>query len=330
MDLATQYLGFNLPHPFTAGSSPLVDNLDQVKQLEDAGAAAVVMHSLFEEQIIMHQKGVEAFMESHEESFGEAVTYFPRAAEFNLGPDQYFERIRNLKETVSCPVIASLNGLGEGTWVEYAKQMQEAGADALELNLYFLPTSGEESGAAVEEKCLRIVTLVRQSVTIPVAVKISPFFASLMNFTRQMESAGASALVLFNRFYQPDIDVENLEIKPDLQLSDSSELLLRLRWLAMLHGRLKLDLAVTGGVHTAEDAIKALMAGADCVQLVSLLLKNGPSALKNLREGVETWMEKHEYNSLEQLKGSMSHQRCPNPGALERANYLKILQSWNA
>lgn len=329
MDLKTTYLGLELPHPFVVGASPIAARLDRVRLAEDSGAAALVMNSLFEEQIIHHEEGLQKHVLSHEDSFAEATSYFPAADEFDLGPDEYLERIREIKQAVDIPVIASLNGTNLGTWMEYAKYMEEAGADALELNLYYQPRSAEESSEQVEGNLVEVVDKVRQSVKLPLAVKLSPFFSSLPNFIKRIEDKGANAAVIFNRFYQPDIDIENLEAVPSLKLSDSSELLLRLRWLAILSGRTQLDLAVTGGVHTAEDAIKAVMAGADCIQLVSTLLRHGLPQITKLRNEMAQWMEEKEYNSLEQMKGSMSYQHAPNPEAIERANYLRILQSWD-
>jgi len=328
MDLKTNYLGFDLPHPFIVGASPLIYNLDTVKKLEDAGAAAIVMHSLFEEQILNQQEGIEEHLDRHSGNYAEATSYYPQALDFKLGPEKYLEQIQAIKKSTNLPVIGSLNGINEGTWVEYAKLIQEAGADALELNLYFLPRSDDESSSVIEQRAFQIVRMVKQFATVPVAVKISPFFTSLPHFAHRMEEAGASALVCFNRFFQPDIDIEELETVPALQLSDSSELLLRLRWIAVLYGRFRLQLAVTGGVHTMEDAIKSLMAGSDAVQLVSCLLKNGPAYLTELKTKVAQWMEEHEYENLDQMKGSMSYLHSPNPDVVGRANYMKIIQSW--
>jgi dihydroorotate dehydrogenase (fumarate) len=328
MDLSTTYLGFKLPHPLMPGASPLVDELDTVKQLEDAGAAAIVMHSLFEEQISHEQLGHLHNVEMHEESFAEALSYFPRPEEYRLGPDRYLEQLRKVKATVRVPVIASLNGTSPAGWLQYAALMEQAGADALELNVYYLATSAWETSAQVEQRTLDAVKVVKQAVKIPVAVKLSPYFSSLANFAHQLDEAGADGLVLFNRFYQPDIDIEELDVVPRLNLSDSSELLLRLRWLAIVSGHVKASLAASGGVHTAPDAIKAVMAGAHAVQIVSALLLDGPRRLKALREEISAWLERHEYESLAQACGSMSHERTPNPQALERANYMRILQSW--
>ena len=327
MDLKTKYLGFDLSHPFVAGASPLIYNLDTVKKLEDAGASAIVMHSLFEEQIIQQEVGMD-YVERHGDSSPEATSYFPQASNFKLGPEKYLEQIQAIKETVDVPVIASLNGLDEGTWVEYAKLIEQAGADALELNLYFLPRSDDESSSIIEQRAFQTVRMVKQFSNIPLAVKISPYFTSIPNFAHRMEEAGANALVVFNRFFQPDIDIEELETVPSLKLSTSDELLVRLRWIAVLYHRYHLDLAVTGGVHTPEDAIKSIMAGSDCVQMVSALLKNGPEYIGIIRRKVAQWMEEHEYESLEQMKGSMSYIHSPNPDVVGRANYMKIIQSW--
>ena len=328
MDLSTRYLGLQLSNPLLAGASPMVDDLDWVKRLEDAGVAAIVMHSLFEEQITREQLGTVLDMELHADSFAEALSYFPQPQEFRLGPETYLEQVRRIKAAVKVPVIASLNGTTPAGWLDYAKLIEQAGADALELNVYYLATHPWETGEAVERRTLESVRTVKHAVKIPVAVKLSPFYSSLAHLAKQMDDLGADGLVLFNRFYQPDIDVEALEVVPSLKLSDSSELLLRLRWLAILSGHVKGSLAVSGGVHTPLDAIKAVMAGADAVQIVSALLVHGADHLKTLRDGVSAWMEEHEYASLEQMHASMSHQNSPNPQALERANYMRILQGW--
>jgi dihydroorotate dehydrogenase (fumarate) len=328
MDLSTTYLGLRLSNPFMPGASPMVDNLDTVKRLEDAGASAIVMHSLFEEQIVQEQIATIHQMEVHAESSAEWSSNFPRPSEFTLGPEQYLAQLSRIKRLVRVPVIASLNGTTMGGWVDYARQMQEAGADALELNVYYLATDPGESAGAVEGRTLDILRAVRQTVAIPVAIKLSPFFSALAHFAAELDRAGAGGLVLFNRFYQPEIDIEQLEVVPKLELSHSSELLLRLRWLAALRGRVDASLAVTGGVHTATDAIKALMAGADVIQMVSALLRYGPDYLRAVRHDLESWMADHDYASLAQLRGSMSHSRSPNPAAFERANYVRVLQGW--
>jgi dihydroorotate dehydrogenase (fumarate) len=328
MDLSTTYLGFKLPNPLMPGASPLVDDLDTVRRLEDAGAAAIVMHSLFEEQITREQLGDLYSVEMHEDSFAEALSYFPQPQEYRLGPDAYLEQVRKIKQAVRVPVIASLNGTSPAGWLNYATLIEQAGADGLELNVYYLATQAWETSESVERRTLESVRTVKGAVKIPVAVKLSPFYSSLANLAKQLDEAGADGLVLVNRFYQPDIDVEELEVVPSLQLSDSSELLLRLRWLAILSGHLKGSLGCSGGVHSPLDAVKAIMTGAHAVQMVSALLKREPEYLTTVREGIARWMEEHEYASVAQMHASMSHQKSPNPQALERANYMKILQGW--
>lgn len=329
MDLTTSYLGLRLPHPLMPGASPLADSLDTVRRLEDAGAAAIVMGSLFEEQITRETEGLVHHLEIHQESSAEALSYFPKPDDFVFGTDEYLEQIRRIKEAVHLPVIASLNGTSPAGWHAYAKTIQQAGADALELNVYFISTDPAETGAAVERRVVEIARAVKQAVTIPVAVKLSPFFSSLPNLAHQLDEAGADGLVLFNRFYQPDIDIEALEAVPSLHLSDASELLLRLRWLAILHGQVRASLAVSGGVHTALDAVKAVMAGAGAVQVVSRLLEGGPQQVRTILEGLSQWMDEHEYESLAQMCGSMSLRKSPDPGAFERGNYMRILRSWS-
>ena len=328
MDLTTKYLGLTLDSPLMPGASPMVDDLGWVKRLEDAGASAIVMHSLFEEQLAKEQLGSVAHMDAHGESFAEASSMFPSAEDYALGPDKYLERIREIKEAVRLPVIASLNGSTLEGWLHYAGLMEQAGADALELNVYHLAHDPYEAGATLEKRILDLVREMKKTVKVPVAVKLAPFFSSIPHFAAELQKAGADGMILFNRFYQPDIDVDALEVVPTLHLSDSHELLLRLRWLAMLSGRVKCSLAASGGVHTGLDAIKAVMAGADGVQLVAALLRNGPQHLKKVREQMVQWMEEHDYQSVAQMKGSMSHERAPDPAAIERANYLRILQSW--
>jgi len=311
------------------GASPLADSLDTVKRLEDSGAAAIVMRSLFEEQITREFNSTVHDMEVHEESFAEALSYFPKPDEFVFGSEEYLNQIRRIKEAVKVPVIASLNGYTNTGWVAYAAKMQQAGADALELNSYYVATDPKQSGAEIEATAIEIVKAVKQAVTIPVAVKISPFFSSVSHMAHKLDEAGADGLVLFNRFYQPDIDVEALEAVPSLHLSDSSELLLRLRWLAILCGQVKAGLAASGGVHTGLDAVKAVMAGASAVQVVSRLLEDGPQQLKVILDAFRRWLEEHEYESLEQARGSMSLKKSPDPAAFERGNYMKVLRSWH-
>jgi dihydroorotate dehydrogenase (fumarate) len=328
MDLRTTYLGLPLAHPLMPGASPLVDDLDMVKRLEDAGAAAIVMHSLFEEQITREQLGAEKYLHAHSNINAEAQSYFPDASVFALGPDAYLEQIRRIREAVRVPVIASLNGATPGGWLEHARRIQAAGAHALELNLYTLATDVHESAGAIESRLAGIVAEVRRIVHIPLAVKLSPFFSALPQFATRLERAGADGLVLFNRFYQPDIDVEELEVRRSLRLSTSSELLLRIRWLAILSGKVRGSLAVSGGVHDVVDVVKTVMAGAHAVQVVSALLQRGPDHLRVLREELTRWLEQHEYSSLAQMRGSMSLDKCPDPLAYERGNYVAILQGW--
>ena len=328
MDLSTTYLGLRLPHPLMPGSSPLADDLDTVRRLEDAGASAIVMHSLFEEQITREQLASVRNILAHENSFAEALSYFPRVDEYALGPDRYLEQIQRIKAMVGVPVIGSLNGTTPEGWLAYAKQIQEAGADAVEINFYHVATDPKETGADVERRLIEVVRLVKAAVTIPVAVKVSPFFSSLPHLAQQLDGLGADGLVVFNRFYQPDIDPVALEAVPRLNLSTSDDLLLRVRALATLSGRVKASLAATGGVHTSLDALKAVMAGAHAVQMVAALLQHGPQHLGVVREELARWLEDHEYASLRQAQGSMSLEHCPDPEAFERGNYMRVLQTW--
>jgi dihydroorotate dehydrogenase (fumarate) len=328
MNLSTEYMGLKLAHPLIAGASPISHDLGMVRRLEDAGAAAIVMHSMFEEQITRDSQGMLDNIEVHADSFAEAQSYLPTPPDFVLGPEQYLQQIRRIKEAVSLPVIGSLNGTTASGWLEYSRLIEQAGADGLELNVYYVPTDPAQTGTAVEQRLLDIVKMVKPQVKIPVAVKLSPFYSSIANLGRQLDQLGVAGLVLFNRFYQPDIDVEALEAVPSLRLSESSDLLLRLRWLAILSGKVKASLGVSGGVRTSLDAVKAVMAGADAVQLVAALLEHGPEHLWDVRDGMVTWMEEHEYESLAQLKGSMNHQRCPDPSAYERVNYMRVLRGW--
>jgi dihydroorotate dehydrogenase (fumarate) len=328
MDLSTSYLGIKLPHPLVVGASPLADDLDTVKQLEDAGAAAIVLRSLFEEQITREREATLLHLGIHSESFAEAVTYFPSADSFALGPEEYLEHLRRVKQSVGIPVIASLNGTTPGGWLSYARLIAQAGADAVELNIYHPPTDLESSGSEVERQAIEMLRDVKRGLKIPVSAKLSPFFTAFGHFARQLDAAGADGLVLFNRFYEVDIDVRELDVLRALRLSDSSELLLRLRALAALSGRVKASLAVTGGVHSALDVVKATMAGAHVTQMVSALLKNGPGHIRRVREDLEAWMEENEWSSLNEMRGNMSQERVPNPNVYGRANYMLMLQSW--
>jgi len=328
MDLSTTYLGFDLPSPLIPGAGPLADDLDTVRRLEDAGAAAIVLRSLFEEQIALEEVTTFDVTETHGHSHGEAGSYFPSGDVFALGPDDYLEQIRRIKKAVGVPVFGSLNGVTPGGWLRYAKLIEDAGADALELNVYSLATDATEDARAVEDRTVEVVREVCRSVRIPLAVKLSPFYTSFANFARRLDEAGPAGLILFNRFWQPGIDVEELEVRRELHLSDSSELPLRLRWLAILSGSVRASLAATGGVHTVVDVVQAVMAGAHAVQTVSALLHHGPEHLTTLRRGLAQWLEEHEYGSLREMRGSMSLRSCPDPQAYERANYMLLLQSW--
>ena len=330
MDLSTRYLGFDLPHPFMPGASPMVDDMDTVKQLEDAGAAAICMNSLFEEQIVHEEVAASRLTEDPANSFAEALSYFPEPDSLSYGPDEYLNKVRRVVEAVNVPVIGSLNGTTKGRWLEYASLIEETGANALELNVYHLATDPNESGAELEQRFVEIIAEVKQQISIPVAVKLSAYYTSLANFGKRLVDAGADGLVLFNRFYQADIDVEELEVQRTLVLSNSSALLLRLRWLAILSGQLNCSFAVTGGVHGEIDAVKAIMTGADAVQMVSALLRHGPDYLRIVRRELAQWLIDHDYDSLTQAKGSMNLSRSPDPGAYERANYMDILKSWKA
>jgi len=328
MDLSTTYMGLELPNPLMPGASPLADDLDAARQLEDAGAAAIVMHSLFEEQIVGEQLATHHATDPHEESFAEALSYTPSPEAFALGPDEYLEQLARLKQAIDIPVIGSLNGTTPGGWLEYASLIEEAGADALELNVYAVATDPAQPARGLEQATLDLVRAVKGRVNVPVAVKLSPFYTSLPHFAAQLDSAGADALIIFNRFYQPDIDVDELEVRHQLRLSDSSELLLRLRWLAILSGCVSSSLAVSGGVHCGLDAVKAVMCGAHAVQMVSALLQFGSDYLGRVREDIREWLEQNEYDSLRQMQASMDLTRCPDPSAYERANYIRVLQSW--
>ncbi len=327
MNLSTSYLGLHLSNPFIVGASPFCDHVHVAGQLQDAGAAAIVMRSLFEEQIDAEQRALFRNEESTD-SFSEASSFFPRIEEYQLTPDHYLRQLEHLKSALTIPVIASLNGTRPGGWIDYARRLESAGADALELNLYQLVTDPTLSADEVESELIETVRSVVSFVRIPVAVKLSPFHTSLPNFTRELEQVGAAGIVLFNRFYQPDFNTDDLETHSTLRLSDSHELLLRLRWLGILSPHLKISLAASGGVHTADDAIKAILAGADGVQLVSVLLKHGPRILSTLLHNLRHWMQDRGYTSIAEFRGALNHRRCPDPAALERANYVRILQSW--
>jgi dihydroorotate dehydrogenase (fumarate) len=296
--------------------------------MEDAGASAVVLHSLFEEQLSLESEGLDHFLAQGTESFAESLSYFPDMGRYNLGPDAYLEHIRKAKAAVKIPIIGSLNGVSTGGWISYAKKIEQAGADGLELNVYYIPTDPDMSGAQVEQMYADLVRDVKASVKIPVAVKLGPYFSSMAALARRLDQAGANGLVLFNRFYQPDFDLEKLEVTPNLILSRSDELRLRLTWVGILYGRIKADMAITGGVHTPEDAIKSMMAGARVAMMTSALLRNGIGHIATMLEGVKAWMEKYEYASIRQMQGSMSQKSVAEPAAFVRANYMKVLSSY--
>jgi dihydroorotate dehydrogenase (fumarate) len=330
VDLSTTYLGLNLKNPLVASPSPLSEKVDQVKKLEDAGVSAVVMYSLFEEQIIHESLELDHFLSHGTDTYSEALSYFPSTGKYSLTPDNYIEHLSKVKRSVDIPVIGSLNGVSSGGWIRYAKEIQDAGADALELNIYFLPNDPNLTSGELEKTYVALVKDVCAKVTIPVAVKISPFFTALPNVASQLAGAGAKGLVMFNRFYQPDFDLESLEVVPNLLLSTSQELRLPLRWIAMLYGKVAVDFALTSGVHNGEDVIKAVMAGASAAMTTSALLRHGIGRAQEILDGVAHWMEGHEYTSIQQMKGSMCQQAVAEPGAFERANYVKVLNSFKA
>jgi dihydroorotate dehydrogenase (fumarate) len=328
IDLSTTYLGLELKSPLVVSPCPLCEDLGNVKRMEDQGAAAVVLHSLFEEQIRIESENLDRVLEETAGQYAEATSYFPDMTSYNFGPDGYLEHIRRCKEAVAIPVIASLNGTTSGGWLDYARQMQQAGADALELNIYYLPNDLELSGEQVEQKYIELVQAVRSSVGIPVAVKLHPFFSSVGNMALRLQAAGAEGLVLFNRFYQPDFDLESLEVVPNLILSSQHELLLRLHWVSVLFGNINCDMAITGGVHTATDVVKSMMAGAKVSMMTSALLRMGITHLAKLTNELLLWMDQHEYSSIRQMQGSMSRKSTATPSAFERANYMKVLGSY--
>ncbi len=328
MDLKTKYLGLELKNPIVPSASPLTVNVDHVKRMEDHGAAAVVMYSLFEEQIVQEQKELDTFLTQGTEEFAEALSYFPEPDEFhNANAEEYLEQIRKLKNAVDIPVIASLNGVSAGGWIQYSKKIEEAGADALELNIYYIPTDPDMTAQQVEQMYIDDLKTVKQSVKIPVAVKLSPYFTAFANMAKKLDEAGADGLVLFNRFYQPDIDLETLDVVYDLEFSTSYELRLPLRWIAILYGKIKANMAATSGIHTAEDVLKAIMVGADVAMIASVLFQKGPRHIERMLNDIQSWMETHDYESIEQMKGSMSLKALRQPTAYMRANYMKVLQS---
>lgn len=328
MNLETTYLGLKLKNPLMPGASPLADNLDNIRKLEDGGAAAIVLHSLFAEQIERREQMIARHIARWNDNFAEATTLFPEQDDYSMIPSEYLDRIVRIKAATDLPVIASLNGTQIGSWVSHAQYIEQAGADALELNTYFMATLRDVSGNDIEQRVLEIARTVRKSVKIPVAVKLSPFYSSVANLAGRLEEEKIDGLVLFNRFFQPEIDVETLEVTPRLDLSNQEDLRVRLRWLGMLRDQVKLSLGCSGGVHTSEDVVRALLAGADAVQVVSALLKKGPGYLAVLLAGLSSWMEEHEYESVKEIRGALSMRNCPDAEAYERGNYLRTLQLW--
>ena len=329
MDLRTTYLGFDLKNPLVASASPLARELSNIRRMEDAGAAAIVLNSLFEEEINQESHALDRYLSDGTESYAEALTYFPEAPSYKaIGPDAYLEHIFRAKQAVDIPIIASLNGVSSGGWIHYAKEMQGAGADAIELNIYYLPTRIDLTGAEVEQMYVDLVRDVRGSINIPIAVKLSPFFSSTANMMHRLSEAGANGLVLFNRFYQPDLDLENLEVVPNLVLSRSEEMRLPLRWIAILYGRVAADLALTTGVHDADDVLKAIAAGANVAMMTSEILLNGIPRFSEILAEMKQWLEQREYVSLHELHGSLSQINVAAPAAFERANYIQIVKSY--
>jgi dihydroorotate dehydrogenase (fumarate) len=329
IDLSTTYLGLKLKNPLVASASPLSEKLDSVRHLEECGVSAIVMYSLFEEQVIRESLELDRFLSHGTHTYAEALTYLPEVGRYSLGPEAYVENVYRLKQATQIPIIGSLNGVSTGGWIEYAQQIEGAGADAIELNIYYLPVDPDLTGAELEENYVRLVSDLRARIKIPLSVKLSPFFTSIPNMARRLVEAGADGLVLFNRFYQPDFDLDELEVVPNLLLSTSSELRLPLRWIALLYGRVHTDYALTSGVHSATDMLKAMMAGASVSMVTSEFLQNGIDRAGEMLAGVHSWMEEHEYESIMQMRGSMSAQAVAQPNAFKRTNYMKVLSSYN-
>lgn len=328
MDITTTYLGLKLNSPIVPSAGPLSQDISDIREMEDAGAGAVVLYSMFEEQIEHEALELDWHTSVHAESYAEATSYFPEPFEYKLGPDEYLNHIRKAKEAVSIPVIASLNGKSLGGWTDYSKKMEQAGADAIELNIYLLPTDLNKPAAEIEKVYVDIVKAVKSAVKIPIAVKMHPFFSSTANMAAQLNNAGADGLVLFNRFYQPDIDLEKLDVVPNVILSTPMAMRLPLRWIAILYGKVKADLAATSGIYTEEDVLKMIMAGANVTMMLSSLLKFGVGHIADVTTRMKAWMEEHEYESIEQMRGSMSYMNVPDPAKFERANYMKVLHSY--
>jgi dihydroorotate dehydrogenase (fumarate) len=327
-DLSTTYLGLNLKNPLVVSASPLSKNIDKARKLEEVGASAIVMYSLFEEQIIHESLELDHYLTRGTDSFAEAMSYLPDGGMYSVGPEKYLNQVAGLKKALNIPVIGSLNGVSKGGWTKYAKQIQDAGADALELNLYYIPTDLDLTALELENAQLELVAQVKSAISIPLAVKLSPFITALPNFARRVVEAGANGLVLFNRFYQPDFDLNELKIVPSLDLSTSAELRLPLRWISILHGKINADFALTSGVHTVSDVLKTMMAGAKVAMMASNLLHNGEQIIPPMLTELETWMKEREYVSIKQMQGSMSQKSVKEPAAFERANYMNVLNSF--
>jgi dihydroorotate dehydrogenase (fumarate) len=328
MDLRTTYLGLNLKNPLVPSSGPFSHSLDSLKRLEDAGASAIVMYSVFEEQLMQEAAELDHHLMAGTESTSEAVSYFPTQEKFNLGPDEYLEHIQKAKKSLKIPIIASLNGTTPGGWIKYAEKLQEAGADAIELNVYYLPSDPKITGLDIETRYIESFLTVKRSVKIPISMKLNPFFSSLINLVSKLDQLDVDGLVLFNRFYQPDIILDTLEIEPLVVLSSSHSLKLPLRWIGILYGKVKANIAASGGIHNFSDALKMIMVGADVTMMCSAIIKNGPKIITETIEGMKNWMEEHEYESIKQMKGSMSQKSAADPSAFERANYMKSLRSY--
>ena len=329
IDLSTKYLGIQLKNPLVASASPLCENIEHIKQMEKSGIAAIVLHSLFEEQVILQEKELNYALTQQTESYAESLSYLPDINDYHFAPDEYVDYIAKVKKAVDIPIIGSLNGISNSGWIRYGKKIEEAGADALELNIYYLPTTKTSSCQEIEQIYLDLVKRLRQNITIPIAVKLSPYFNSIPGITDQLAEEGADGLVLFNRFYQPDIDLTEMSVIPNLELSRSSELRLRLRWVAILYQKVKADLAITGGIHTIEDIIKGILAGANVTMMTSALLEKGIPYIDELIKGTEEWLRRHQYHSINEIRGLLSQQNVKETDAFERANYMKVLKSYH-
>ncbi len=328
MNLETTYLGLKLKNPIVVSASPLSRSMDSMRRLEDAGASAIVMHSLFEEQITHELESLEHYKKYGADSYAEALSYFPDTGDYHFAPEEYLELLAKASSKLEIPIIGSMNGVTPGGWISYAKKMEEAGASALELNVYYISTDSTIAGSEVENRYIKALNLVKKSVKLPIAIKLSPFFSSLPNLIKQLDDEGANGVVLFNRFYQPDIDLDELDVKPGVELSDSYANRLPMRWIGILYGKVKASLAATSGIHTAEDVIKLTMVGADATMMCSALLKHGPQHIAKTLNDLNSWMQEHEYESIEQMKGSLSHKSIADPSAYERANYMKALNRY--